>query len=98
MPAEIPDPDFEPEWLWGTRITAEAAHVSGVKGRTPRERFEIYERLISAAYKERQRRESPEHGGLIADAAASIRDNLLFNITETEESIILSGFEADDTK
>lgn len=98
MPADITDPDFEPEWLWGTRITAEAAHVASVEGRSPRERFEIYERLILTAYEKRQRRESPEDSGLIADASASTPGNLLSNFTEAEESIIISGFEATDTK
>jgi hypothetical protein len=93
----IPDPDFESEWLWGTRITAEAARAASVRGRNPRERFEIYERLILEAYEERQRRESPKHGGLIAEVTASTPSNSLYNFIEAEESIILSGFEPDDT-
>jgi hypothetical protein len=43
MPADIPDPDFEPEWLWATRVTAQAAGAATVKGRTSQERFELYE-------------------------------------------------------
>ena len=96
MPADIPDPDFEPEWLWGTRVTAEAARVASVKGRTPQERFQIYERLILAACKERQRCESPEHSGSIAEATASTPYNLLYNQIEGD-NIIISGFEAADT-
>jgi hypothetical protein len=94
MPDDIPDPDFEPEWLWGTRVTAEAARVASVNGRTPQERFQMYERLILAACEERQRRESPEHRGSIAEATASICGNVLYNYIEVEDSIIISGFEA----
>jgi hypothetical protein len=93
MPAEISDPDFEPEWLWGTRVTAEAARAAMVTGRSPQERFEIYERLIVAACEERLRRKSPEHSGSIAEATASVQRNLLYNYIETEDSIIISGFE-----
>ena len=97
MPADIPDPDFEPEWLWGTRVTAEAARVASVKGRTPQERFQIYERLILAACEEGQRHKSPDHGGSIAEAPASIPGNFLHNYVELEDSIIISGFETFDT-
>ena len=98
MPADTPDPDFEPEWLWGTRVTAEAAHAASVKGRTPQERFEIYECLILAAHEARQRRENPEHSGSIAEATAYIPGNLLYNYVEFEDSIIISGFETVDIK
>jgi hypothetical protein len=93
MPADIPDPDFEPEWLWGTRVTAEAARVASVKGRTPQERFQMYERLISAACEERQRRKSPDHRRSIAEAPATIPNHLRCNYVEVEDSIIISGFE-----
>jgi hypothetical protein len=59
MPADIPDPDFEPEWLWSTRVTAEAARAARVESRTSQERFEIYERLIQAAFEARKRRDVP---------------------------------------
>ena len=98
MPTDIPVRDFEPEWLWRTRVTAEAARVAMVKGRTAQERCEIYERLILAAFKERQHRKSPEHGGSIAEATASVSGNLLYNHLEVEEGIIMSGFEAPDTR
>ena len=99
MPADISDPAFEPEWLWGTRVTAEAARAAMVTGRTPQERFEIYERLIVAACEERQRRKSPEHSGSTAEPTASIQRSLLYNYIESEDSIIISGFEAAaDTK
>lgn len=93
MPADIPDSDFEPEWLWRTRVTAEAARVASVKGRTPQERFQMYERLILAACEERQRRERPERRASIAAATASISGNLLYNHIEVEDGIIISGFE-----
>jgi hypothetical protein len=97
MSADIPDPDFEPEWLWGTRVTAEAARVATEKGRTPQERFHVYEQLILSACEERQRRESPEPNGLISEPTASTRHNLLYNCIKIEDSIIISGFEAADT-
>src|SRR5215472_479072 len=59
MPADIRDPDFEPEWLWGTRVTAEAARAARVESRTSQERFKIYERLILAACEARKRRDVP---------------------------------------
>jgi len=59
MPADARDPDFEPEWLWGTRVTAEAARAARAKSRTSQERFEIYELLILAACEARKRRDVP---------------------------------------
>ena len=93
MPADTPDPDFEPEWLWATRVTAEAAGAATAKGRTSQERFELYERLILAACEARKRPESPEHSGSISEAAASIPGYLAHNNLEVEDDIIISGFE-----
>jgi hypothetical protein len=97
MPADIPDPDFEPEWLWGTRVTAEAARAARAKGRTSQERFQIYERLIFAACAARKRRESPEHSCSITGATASIPGNMMHNYIEVEDNIMISGFETADT-
>jgi hypothetical protein len=97
MPIDTPDPDFEPEWLWSTRVTAEAARAAMVTGRTSRERFEIYERLIWAAYEARNGGQSPERGGSITEATASIPGNLLQNYIEVEDNIVISGFESGDT-
>jgi len=91
MPVDVSDPDFEPKWLWATRVTAEAARAAMVKGRTPQERFEIYEQLILAACEERQRRKNPEPSTSIAEATASA--DLLYNYIEVEDSIIISGFD-----
>lgn len=93
MPVDVTDPDFEPKWLWATRVTAEAAHAAMVKGRTPQERYEIYEQLILVACEERQRRKSPEPSTSIAEATASLPADLLYNYIEVEDSIIISAFE-----
>ena len=89
------DLDFEPEWLWATRVTAEAAHAAMAKGRTPQERFEIYERLILAACEERGGRKSREHRGAVAEAAM-IPGNLLYDHTEVESGISISAFEGEE--
>jgi hypothetical protein len=91
-PSGVLDPDFEPEWLWATRVTAEAARAAMARGRTPQERFAIYERLILAACKERGRRKSPEQRGAIAEAT-TIPGNLLYDYTEVGTSIGISAFE-----
>ena len=85
-------PDFEPKWLWATRVTAEAARAAMVQGRTQQERFEIYERLILAACEERQHRTRPEPSGPTAEATASLPGGLLYNYIEVEDSIIISTF------
>ena len=95
MPHDIPDPDFEPAWLWATRVTAEAARAALVEGRTPQERFAIYERLILAACGERQRCESPEHSSSIVDAATSTPNSLLYSCIDIDNSIGISKFEED---
>ena len=95
MAANIPDPDFEPAWLWGTRVTAEAARVAMREGRTRQERFEIFERLISAACEKRQRHRDPGQGGAIAAKAASIPSGV-FNNNIGAGAVILSGFEETD--
>jgi hypothetical protein len=95
MPIDALDRDFEPKWLWATRVTAEAARAAMVQGRTPRERFEIYERLISAACEERQRRKSPELSTSIAEATASVPADLLYNYIEVDDSISISAFDED---
>jgi hypothetical protein len=97
MPADIPDSDFEPEWLWGTRVTAEAARAAMVRGRTSQERFAIYERLIRVACEARKGYQSPERSDSITEATASIPGNLLNNYIEDEDNIIISGFETADT-
>jgi hypothetical protein len=97
MCADIPDPDFEPQWLWATRVTAEAARAAMVKGRTPREHFEIYEQLILALCNERQREKTPEHSTTIAEATAPIPGNPVYNYLEVEERIMISSFADSDT-
>jgi hypothetical protein len=84
---------IDPKWLWATRVTAEAARAAMVQGRTPQERFEIYERLILAACEERQRRENPKPSTSIAEATASLPADLLYNYVEAEDSIIISAFD-----
>jgi hypothetical protein len=96
MAATVPDADFEPEWLWATRITAQAARAAMGEGRTPQERFAIYERLILAGCEERHRRTSPERGGAIAEAAASILGNPLYNDIEVDTGVDMSAFEQAD--
>jgi len=96
MPTDTPDPDFEAEWLWGTRVTAEAARAAMVRGRTSQERFEIYERLIWAAYEARKGGQSPERGGSNSEATAPIPGNLVDDYMDAEDNII-SGFESGDT-
>jgi hypothetical protein len=81
--------DTEPEWLWATRITAEAARAAMVNGRTPRERAETYERLILTAREERQRGKNPEPG---AKASTSISGGSLYNQIDFTD-ITLSGFD-----
>lgn len=93
MPVEALDRDFEPKWLWATRVTAEAARAAMVQGRTPQERFEIYERLILAACEERQRRKNSKLSTSIAEATASHPADLLYNYIEVEDSINISGFD-----
>jgi hypothetical protein len=93
MPVDVPDPTFEPKWLWATRVTAEAARAAMVHGRTSQERYEIYERLILAACEERQRRKSPKPSTSIGEATAAIQGNLLYNYIEVEDSINISAFE-----
>ena len=95
MAASAPDPDFEPEWLWGTRVTAEAARAAMLEGRTRQERFEIYERVILAACEERRRHKDPGQGGAIAERAASIPDGF-FDNTIGAGAATLSGFEETD--
>jgi hypothetical protein len=97
MHVDMPDPDFEPEWLWATRVTAQAAGAATVKGRTSQERFELYERLILAACEARKRRESPEPSGSKTEATASIPGYLAHNNIDVEDNIIISGFETGDT-
>jgi hypothetical protein len=92
MPADVANPNFEAEWLWATRVTAEAARAAMVKGRTRQERFEIYERLILVACQERQRSKRSEHSGSIVEPTRSIPGNY----NESEDSIIISGFEEED--
>jgi hypothetical protein len=96
MPIDDPDPDFEPKWLWATRVTAEAARAAMVQGRTPQERFEIYQRLILAACEARQRRKSPQPSTSIAEATASLPAGQLYNYIEVGDSITISAF--DDVK
>jgi hypothetical protein len=93
MSVDVPDQAFDPKWLWATRVTAEAARAAMVQGRTPQERFEIYERLILAACEERQRRKSSKPSTSIAEATASHSADLLYNYVEVEDSIIISGFD-----
>ena len=93
MPLDVPDPAFDPKWLWATQVTAEAARAAMVQGRTPQERFETYERLILAACEERQRRKNPEPGTSIAEATASLPADLLYNYVEVEDSIVISAFD-----
>jgi hypothetical protein len=95
MTASVPDRDFEPEWLWGTRVTAEAARTAMLEGRTRQERFEIYERLISAACAERRRHKDPEQDRAIAERAASIPDGFFGNDIGAG-AVTLSGFEETD--
>jgi hypothetical protein len=91
-PWEVLDPDFEPEWLWATRVTAEAARAAMAKGRTAQERFAIYEQLIVAACEQRGHRKRPEHRGAIAEAT-TISGNLLYDYIEVETNISISAFE-----
>jgi hypothetical protein len=93
VPANIPDPDIEPQWLWATRVTAEAARVAMVEGRTPRERFETYERLILVACEERQRRKNPQSVDPAAKAPTSISGSSFYNYVQFSDTITLSGFE-----
>ena len=55
MPDNIDKSDIEPDWQWRTRVTNEAASVALAKGRTPQERFEIFDQLVMAACQERER-------------------------------------------
>jgi hypothetical protein len=98
MPADVANPDFEPEWLWATRVTAEAARAAMVKGHTRQERFEIYERLILVACQERQRCKSSAHSGSIVEATVSTPGNLSYNYVEGDDSVIISGFEEEGGK
>jgi hypothetical protein len=94
MPVDVPDPAFDPKWLWATRVTAEAARAAMVQGRTPQERFEIYERLILAACEERQRRRNPKPStSIAAEATASLAADLFYNYIEVEDSNIISAFD-----
>lgn len=92
MTLDVSDPDFEPKWQWATRVTAESARAAMVQGRTPQERFEIYERLILAACEKRQC-SSPEPSTSIAEATASVQRNLLYNFIEVDDNIIISSFD-----
>jgi len=94
MPADTSDPDFEPEWLWNTRITAEAARVAMMDGRTTPQRVEIYHRLISAACEERQRRKNPQHGGSNVEATTPIPSDVLYDDIAAWDNILISGFES----
>jgi hypothetical protein len=96
MPVDVPDPAFDPKWLWATRVTAEAARAAMVQGRTRQERFEIYERLILAAWEERQRRKNPKPGASIAKATASVPADLLYNYLGVDDSISISEFDEVD--
>jgi hypothetical protein len=98
MPVDVPDPAFDPKWLWATRVTAEAARAAMVQGRTPQERFEIYERLILAACEERQRRKNSKPSTSIAEATASHPADLLYNYIEVEDSINISGFDESEPR
>lgn len=92
MSLDVSDPDFEPKWRWATRVTAESARAAMAQGSTPRERFEIYERLILAACEKRQC-SHPEPSTSIAEATASIQRNLLYNFVEVDDSISISAFD-----
>ena len=98
MPSDIPNPGSEPNWVWATRVTAQAARAAMAKGRTPQERFEIYHRLVLAACEEPQRRQSPEHSGSISEATALALDNLSYDYIDVEAIINISGFEESRTK
>ncbi len=66
------DPESDAAWLWATRVTAEAARAALATGRTPRERFEVYERLIGAACEERQRRKTRIRNGSLSSTTTAI--------------------------
>lgn len=93
MPTDIADPYFEPAWLWATRVTAEAARAALTKGRTPQERFDIYERLILAACEEQQRRKSAKHNNSIVDPTPPTSANSSSSYMYTDERINISEFE-----
>jgi hypothetical protein len=94
MPADIPNPDSEPRWLWATRVTAFAARAAIVGGRTREERFEIYERLITSACEERQRSKSSQHNGSIVEDTGSMPgSNATYSYIDDDDDISISGFE-----
>jgi hypothetical protein len=98
MPINAPDPDFDPKWLWATRVTAEAARAAMVKGRTPQERFEIYERLILAACEGRQRRKNPQPSTSTGETTGSLPAGLLYNYVDVVDSIIISAFDESESR
>jgi hypothetical protein len=94
MPADISDPDFEPEWLWNTRVTAEAARAAMINGRTRLQRVEIYQRLISEACEARQRRKNPQHIDSNVEASPPRPGDFLYDDIAAEANIPISGFES----
>src|SRR5258708_5261625 len=62
MSADFHDSDFEPEWVWNTRVTAEAARAAFANGQPSQERFELFEQLILTAGKKRTRTKSTDVG------------------------------------
>ncbi|HVH82191.1 MAG TPA: hypothetical protein VM782_22530 [Stellaceae bacterium] len=74
------------DWVWGTQITAEAARIALSTGKSPRERFEIYERLILLACKQRDRRAGDiKDNGSVAEAALTVPGRSLFDYLESAE-------------
>jgi hypothetical protein len=92
MTLDVSDPDLEPKWRWATRVTAESARAAMAEGRTPQERFEIYERLIIAACEKRQRT-CREPNTSITEVTASTQRNLLYNFVEVDDNISISAFD-----
>ena len=41
--------DREPDWVWNTRVTAEAARAALLSSQIPQERFQLFEKLTVAA-------------------------------------------------
>jgi tetratricopeptide (TPR) repeat protein len=95
MSADWHASDREPQWVWNTRVTDEAARAALAKGQTPQERFELFEQIIAAACQERKSTERTRKYKLTADNTLIHRNTLYGNAAQAVRNLSdCAGYEA----